>query len=1318
MTTYAVVDFEANGLPTPDVDREACLYFLKAYASRNIFANYKKKLNEIFLELDPAFVAQDWGSPEDTEKFESDFSLIWAQHKQKKDVDWTRAFVNKALELCANDFQWKFLAGTKKKKDYLCYADDTSKNQELREKCKPFDVTNEEHKITVLNAYFGPTVLSCALLHMQINGGKVEINRHNKEPCLYQESRSENDRCYYQVYKPDDHYIHSNEAQRIHNLSQEWLHKNGKKITDMINQFLWLTEEYTNVKFVAHNFTADQKYLLHAIENCISFYEYRREISNDDKNTAIIGRLEKLQTYVKTGTNWFCTLAEARLKYKDTTMYNLAALYKKITTKKMHNTHNAQMDVYACATIFCAIKGVTDTSALNELIDQIQSSEVACQKPKDFWRYAVKTRDGKAKQIEAKNFKDLKNWLICLKWDGFYVRLKRDGKKWLIYTRSGNELHPPTSFLQHVSLDLPDGMEMEGELVFDSDQRCKPEDRVDAEKRIEKRTLDFQRLHFSSLRSTKNFRVWHGLRLVLFAFPHLDSKFHVSYEVGNREIEKSQEKHTHITVCNYHTLESTQEAIEIFKCVVQMGCEGVIVRDPNAVYNTTNNEDKYKSDIFKLKQKIVTESEQQFTQVGEPKKNKDGKEKEEFEYVVPAYKKKAGDTARQIKFCDWRKGIPGPGGLIKMKLKYHEKATSKMGVWDLNENGMRHTCFATAADLSFEVEPQEKPAMESIVDSISVRTEPFQFIVETAYVFLDLFIHKNHIVKNKDTIDIGILKFTGKTDGAIQPQFFLHEQYARDKSGPTDQKFVAEMIQLLHHVPNDNQRLVFVVSDKHKLEDFREYTKNIISGRPYNSLPKDTVNRLYANDKSRKQQVDVILMEKWKEKKLHKAIIPWNSDYTAGRIQKENVNEKTICALVSPELNYELFKKMCETQFFNFFSLQNYYAGGRISLDEIIVLVRISNLHKLNLQDENLEDEMKHKAMYNTLLEYDQGKKTSTGRITREDFKTVFEEARRREQSCPADPQTNSFPYMRQDHGDWNVWHRAWRMSEAFFRYNKMSVSEKNPDEFKTDLLLWLPVPQPRQSQPADQESSEEELEFQRKSAEEKRQNALKPAAKTGRNYDHLKKTKRVLGGGDSSGDEQPSQPPPKRNPVPESAVQNTGQQPSSSSKDSTSGKEHTHRTQSLPASAHVQQSTPQQPEIQDDEQSPILSYQQSTRVVDEMETDDEKLPTKDDREYEQEQEDDDDDDEMAEPEEDKIDTSRVEKWLDPQVKADAKAEKAREKAEKRKKGPVSVEDYMNDSDNDVAGDLTEEEKRKWDHKFSDLYISALLNQMKIFATE
>jgi hypothetical protein len=1090
--TYAVVDFEANGLPKPDVEREACLYFLKSYTSRNIFGDYANKLNAIFLELDHSFSKVDWGTPENTEQFESNFSLIWSN--RKGDMEWKRAFIEKALKFCDNEFQWKFLT---LQKDYLCYKADMKdilQNKGLKGNCISFDVKNEEHREIVLNAYFGPTILSCALLHMKKNEGKLEIIRHADDPFFYNKSRSKTDSCYYQAYKPDEHYIHSNEAERTHKLSQEWLFENGVKITDMIKQFLSLMEKYGNVKFVAHNFKADQQYLLHAIEKCISFFEYRCEIKkgnekeNDQrlKDIQTVQRLKDLQKYVTQDKNWICTLTEARAQYKDTTIFNLSSLYKKITGTRMPSTHNAQMDVYACATIFCDIRGVGDTSSLKELIGKIRSSEIVCEKPKDFWRYAVKSRDGKPKDPIADNFIDLNKWLICLKFDGFYVRLKRDGNKWRMYTRSGNELRPPTSFLEHLSLEFPAGMEIEGELVYDSNQRCELEHRDDVERRIEKRTLDFKKLHFSSLRSTKNFRAWHGLRLVLFAFPQMDKKFFENFRVGKEEINKTQDKHPHITACKYRGLRSTQQAIDIFKCVVQMGCEGVIVRNPDTVYNTTSVEDKYKSGIFKLKQKIVTEEKQKFKLFGEPKMNKDGREKEEVEYEVPEYKKKAGDAPRKIKFSDWRRATADREGWIEKRLKYHEKAKWKMGVWDLNERGMRHTCFATDADVSVEVEAKKDldVALVAIVDSISVKTEPFQFIVETAYVFLDL------VEIGKDKMDIGMLRLVGKTDQKIQPQWFLHKEYKRDNRGPIDQQFVADMTQFLHHIPNDNKRLVFVVTDKLVLEKFRTYTLDIIvKGRlnqGYNSLPKETIRRLEVNDKARKQQVDVILMEEWKAKKLFKTLIPWNSDCSAGLITEHISNENTVCALVSPQLSDEKFKEMCGKQFDNRVCLQNLNnkdlkktTWNEIVLADIAVLPHVSTYTREmtlasyydKVTELKLKNEFKHhgKALYNTLLEYENGKDNRTGIITKDDFEKAFEAARRREKRCPNDPfepLTHKFPYMRRMGGDEqahkNVWHRAWRMSEAFFRSNKMVVSGNAPDVFKRDpgLDLWIPVKQ------------------------------------------------------------------------------------------------------------------------------------------------------------------------------------------------------------------------------------------------------------------
>ena len=867
--------------------------------------------------------------------------------------------------------------------------------------------------------------------------------------------------------------------------------------------------------------------------------EYTSEISGKPLNTHNISRMK---AYVADKANWFCTFTAVRGTLQNC---SLSSVYKHYTSSDMPKKHDAQMDVYACATIFCHLKGVQDQSQLIDLIGKIESTETACQKPLDFWRYA--RRRNEKQKIQAQDYINLTGWSICLKWDGFYVRLKRESEsgKWRMHTRSGNELHPPKSFLESLrSLIFPVGMEMEGELVFDSDQTCAPADRNNVENRIQKRTQDFAKLHFSSLRSTKSFTAWHRLRLVLFAFPVLGQSFRESFKNGKKLMVDSSDQHTHITACAYCKLKSTQEAFDIFTTVVQMGCEGVIVRDPGAVYENRAETDKKKSTVFKMKQKIVTDEQQKIELSGEPTRKKDGTEKAEIGYKVAAFKVHSADRPCEFTFKDWRSTAAGPTGVIEQKLKFHEKARWKMA-WDLNEKGYRHTCFATDQDVSVPVPATRDDDVKSEYDReiiakiethLFVDTKPFQFIVETAYVFLDCSIHNNLVERGKDKIEVGMLRLTGKTDEEIQPQWFLHKEYARDHRGPIDQQLVADMTHFMHHTPYDNKRLVFVVKDKHVLENFKTYALDVMGEDRYSNLPKDTIRRLQINDKARKQQVDVILMEEWKAKKLFKTLISWNADYSAGYITEHHSNENTVCALVSPALSDHTFKTMCGKQFDACVLLQNLWNAGLrpvTAASHEIVLAYIADWVPAprsyagatlapyfdQLKALNLGFEVQHKALHNTLLEYDQGKDISTGVITRSDFEKAFEAARRREKSCPHDPfepPTHKFPYMRTGV---NVWHRAWRMSEAFFRCNKMAVSQKAPAVFDRapDLGLWLPL-----QQPAARAASPEDEEIEARDPPQPERSSV-VAAQPRKMQRPPFKIKRILGGSDSESDSQKS---------------------------------------------------------------------------------------------------------------------------------------------------------------------------------------------------
>jgi hypothetical protein len=82
------------------------------------------------------------------------------------------------------------------------------------------------------------------------------------------------------------------------------------------------------------------------------------------------------------------------------------------------------------------------------------------------------------------------------------------------------------------------------------------------------------------------------------------------------------------------------------------------------------------------------------------------------------------------------------------------------------------------------------------------------------------------------------------------------------------------------------------------------------------------------------------------------------------------------------------------------------------------------------------------------------------------------------------------------------------------------------------------------------------------------------------------------------------------------------------------------------------------------------------------------------------------------EPEEEERDLTHAKAWLKAQMEADAEAEKKRLRDEKYKDRPPTAEEYLQDLEED---EQWEQEKNKQSQK---LHISALLHQLKIYATE
>jgi len=1176
MSTYVVIDFETNGLPEQKGEKQACLYYLQSYVNektRNVVEPLSQKrytdiINNAYnvpAIRTPFPLPPEWPRLTDSEAFENMFNKTWSIGKTYG--DWRDRFFREALRYCCLSL------GILESQEgcFLCYADDIYELNKHQSEFKTFDVNNEAHVKAVLETCFGPAVLSCALIVLEDHDGRVDI-------CPYQEfkqSRSQNTSCYYEVYKPDEHHKHSGTAERVHRMSKSWLEKEGKDISELFACLGLLEKKKTEFKFVAHNASADLTFLEKCIEKRIRFSKYKNVLYPDKKMlwAKRVENLQRLLQLIKEKT-WICTLKDAKQcvpltpEDEETRDYSLGSVYETITHKKMPKIHDAQMDVYACATIFCYVKNIRDTSALQDLITEITPAVILSHKAVDFWRYALKGKLNeqtlreckRTRQIPAENFREFKDWWMCLKMDGFYVRLKRDGDRWRIFTRKGTELHPPRSFLQNLSLRFPEGMELEGEIVFDTDQTCKLEDRQSVEKRIENRYRQFNKLKISSLRSKKDFNAWHKLRIVVFAFPIADKTFKESWEMGVDVMMNMENAPEHIVICRYVTVENTADAIKIFEGVVQMGLEGLVIRDPLAKYTSETNSDKRKSPIFKMKQKIVTESEQSFKETGKSKRDKDGKIKEEKEYTVTAFKARDRDNPQTCKFSEWRQCNPADANnVISQKLKFFEKASRWLG-WDMNYIGIRHLCLATAQDVTFEVPVSDRIIQrEKSVKKLIITSEPFQFNLETVYLFIAC------RTIPKEGINIAMIRFVGKTPEDVKRHGFLHVEYDFEEH----EKFVECFMKFCQHSPYDDKKFVLVMRDKNVKSAFLDYAWKAMESCEKKMKDveycRNVLRRLKTKEASQKQQIELVLMEEVKkntkkkeinirkdENYIEKTNVPWNFDFTAGRIsekelkyEEDNFNAlckqdfNTLNHLLSPNIPDDLFDKLCAIQFQICVRLQELWRKldhDKITkvdnLGELPQYIELAIIEKMESHKDNgdvtyfnelasLGDvyrvEVKYKALYNSLSEYDKQRKND-GKITLDDFKANFRAARKREASCMKDPQTGKFPY------GGNLWHVAWRMSYGFFKHHNLLCTGEEPADFAyTGQPLWKDgtereAPVAPSSRPPTYVRAPDKLK-----SDSKKRPTENPASDAGRTRVQRTgaKTKRQLGYNTSSEDEE-----------------------------------------------------------------------------------------------------------------------------------------------------------------------------------------------------
>jgi hypothetical protein len=295
--------------------------------------------------------------------------------------------------------------------------------------------------------------------------------------------------------------------------------------------------------------------------------------------------------------------------------------------------------------------------------------------------------------MPADFFQNVAGWLWFVKEDGYMVKLTRDTQnRWSIHLRSGLELKPPRCFLEGLEKNTKLPSPMIGELVT-SFYGCNADDRTDPGRRTFLRNQQFAILE----RVTKHRNdplAWVGLRIKVFAFPNQDLSMQETYETCKELMQQTLHHHPHIGMCKAGVLRSTQDAINIFGRVVQMGLEGIVIVDRSVKYGQSDllDRDDYKvgQTFFKLKQKVVL-SGRHFENTGRTKEVwKDGKTQKEHKFKTTVDENVVYFTDRIGKDTGYS------------RIKYMEHAPKMYDNFPC-QSGYRHMHFAQHDDMSVVV---------------------------------------------------------------------------------------------------------------------------------------------------------------------------------------------------------------------------------------------------------------------------------------------------------------------------------------------------------------------------------------------------------------------------------------------------------------------------------------------------------------------------------------------------------------------------------------------------------------------------------------
>jgi DNA polymerase III epsilon subunit-like protein len=294
--------------------------------------------------------------------FDQAFGQFWRQTEQIRLLSTDKVyrelyrdtFTKQALEELSKTMSWRFILGGDGALHF--YYDEPGDGEYTHAEgveLLAFDVEQKEHVDAVVRACFGPAVLSICMLEAEVRDGGLSVQ---EDP-------------YYEVFRQHGNYIHSHYAETAHKLTEADIQR-GTDIASLhakLRELVSVADREENVTFVAHNALKDRKWIVQSIENQIKYLEYmdcKRGTARERDN---IADLRDLMVRLKTSP-WFCTQhgdldAAGHARWRNGSLVkimenrgdNLHSVYERVTGRALQGQHDARVDTYACALIYCRL---------------------------------------------------------------------------------------------------------------------------------------------------------------------------------------------------------------------------------------------------------------------------------------------------------------------------------------------------------------------------------------------------------------------------------------------------------------------------------------------------------------------------------------------------------------------------------------------------------------------------------------------------------------------------------------------------------------------------------------------------------------------------------------------------------------------------------------------------------------------------------------------------------------------------------------------------------------------------------------------------